>query len=330
MQYFLNKLGFFLIQLWAAITLNFILPRLMPGNPAEVMMAKFHGQLAPQALAALEKQFGIVKAPLYKQYFDYLGSILTGHWGLSFTYYPSKVTTVISQSLPWTLGLLGVVLIISIIVGTLVGIWIAWRRGGVADGTIPIVTMFFQSVPSFFLALILVFYFAFKLHWFPLAHSYNGELTTVGYNVHYMLSILFHSILPAFVVFAGGISGWIIGMRNNMITTLGEDYVVFAEAKGVPQRRLIYSYAARNAILPQLTSFAIALSSIIGGQILIEQVFSYQGIGYQLTSAVTSEDYPLIQAMFLVIAFIALLFNLILDLLYGRLDPRVRRRGATA
>lgn len=329
MRYVLNKVGFLIVQLWAAITLNFILPRLMPGNPAEAMMAKFQGQMSPQALAALEKLFGIGNGPLYQQYFSYLKSILSGNWGLSFTYYPTKVTTIMSGSLPWTLGLLGVVTVVSVIVGTLVGILIAWRRGGTADGIIPIVTMFFQSMPVFWLALVFVYFFAFIHHWFPLAHGYNGETTTPGYNAPYMLSVMYHSVLPAVVVFLGGISGWIVGMRNNMITTLGEDYVVFAEAKGVSQRRLIFSYAARNAILPQLTSFAIALGSIIGGQILLEQVFSYPGIGYQLTSAVQSEDYPLIQGMFLVIAVAALLINFIVDLLYGQLDPRVRRRGAT-
>ena len=311
------------------MTLNFVLPRLMPGNPAEAMMAKFQGQLSPQALTALEKQFGLTNGPILVQYFDYMRSMLTGHWGLSFSYYPTKVTTIMSTSLPWTLGLLGIVTLISVAFGTLVGILIAWKRGGVADGIIPIVTMFLQAIPGFWLALVMVYFLGFKLGWFPMAHSY-GNSVQVGYNVNYLFSIMNHGFMPAVVVFLGGVSGWIIGMRNNMMTTLGEDYVVFAEAKGVSKSRLIFAYAARNALLPQLTSLAIALSSIIGGQILIEQVFSYQGIGYQLTSAVSNEDYPLIQAMFLVIAVTALVINFIVDMLYGRLDPRVRRGGATS
>lgn len=301
----------------------------MPGNPAEVMIAKFRGQMQPQAVVALEKDFGLTHAPFYDQYAQYLHGLFTGHWGLSFTYYPSTVTSIMSSSLPWTLGLLGAVTIISVVVGTFVGILIAWRRGGVADGIIPVVTMFFQSIPGFWLAFLLIYFLGFKHSWFPMAHSY-GDSTTPGYNRDYFLSVIYHSILPAFVVLLGSISGWIIGMRNNMMNTLGEDYIVFAEAKGVSKSRLIFAYAARNAILPQVTSVAIALSSIISGQILLEQVFSYSGIGYQLTNAVTNEDYPLIQAMFLVIAVTALVVNLAVDLLYGRLDPRIRRRGATA
>ena len=161
-----------------------------------------------------------------------------------------------------------------------------------------------------------------------MAHSY-GNSVTPGVNAPFLLRVLYHSVLPFVVIYLGSISGWIVGMRNNMIITLGEDYMVFAEAKGVPPRRLVFSYAARNALLPQVTSIAIALSTIIGGQILIEQVFSYPGIGFQLANAVASEDYPLIQGMFLIIAVITLLINFIVDMVYGRLDPRVRRRGAT-
>ncbi|MCL6489715.1 MAG: ABC transporter permease [Alicyclobacillus mali] len=327
MRYFLNRLGFLVLSLWAAITLNFILPRLMPGNPAQAMIAKQAGNINPAALKAIEEQLGLSNGPLWQQYFQYLGNLLTGHWGASFQYFPTPVVNIIETSLPWTIVLLGVVTIISVVVGTLVGILIAWRRGGTADNVIPVATMFGQAIPTFWLGLILIYFFAFVHHWFPLAHGYGDDVTP-GLNGSFLASAVYHSILPAVVVFVGSISGWIVGMRNNMITTLGEDYVVFAEAKGVSKRRLIFSYAARNALLPQLTSVAIALSSIIGGQILIEQVFSYPGIGYGLTNAVASEDYLLIQGMFLIIAVTALFINFIVDMLYGRLDPRVRRRGA--
>lgn len=329
MRYFLNRLGFLLVSILVAITLNFILPRLMPGNPAEIMLAKFQGQMQPQALHALELQFGFTNKPMIIQYFQYLGSMLTGHWGLSYTYYPTPVTTIIATSLPWTLALLGVVWVIAVVSGTLAGIWIAWNRGGRADSTLPIVTMFFQSIPGFWLGIVLIYFLGFVNSWFPMAHAFGSDVTP-GLNGPFVLSVLYHAILPAVVIFLGSVSGWIVGMRNNMIMTLGEDYVVFAEAKGVPTRRLIFSYAARNALLPQVTSMAIALSTIIGGQILIEQIFSYPGIGFQLATAVSGEDYPLVQGMFLIIAVMTLLINFIVDMLYGRLDPRVRRRGETA
>lgn len=329
MRYVLNRLEFLFLSIWAALTLNFVLPRMMPGNPAEIMLSKFQGRMAPQALHALELQFGFSNKPIIEQYFQYLGSMLTGHWGLSYTYYPTPVTTIIGTSLPWTLGLLGVTWLFAVIVGTFTGIWIAWRRGGVADSVIPIGTMFFQSIPGFWLGLVLLYFMGFVNSWFPMAHAYGNSLT-IGFNLPFILSVLYHAVLPFVVIFLGSISGWIVGMRNNMMMTLGEDYVVFAEAKGVSKRRLIFSYAARNALLPQITSIAIALSTIIGGQILIEQVFSYPGIGFQLTNAVSGEDYPLIQGMFLIIAVATLCINFIVDMVYGRLDPRVRRGGATA
>ena len=329
MRYLWHRIGFLLLSVWAALTLNFVLPRMMPGNPAEIMLAKFQGRMPPQALHALELQFGFTNKPFITQYFQYLGSMVTGHWGLSYTYYPTSVTTILAGSLPWTLTLLGVSWLASVVVGTFVGIQIAWRRGGVADAVIPIGTMFFQSIPGFWLALIAVYYLGFVSNWFPMAHAYSNDVT-VGWNWPFFLSVAYHGVLPFVVVFLGSVSGWIIGMRNNMMMTIGEDYVVFAEAKGVSRRRLMYAYAARNALLPQVTSIAIALSTIIGGQILIEQVFSYPGVGFQLTNAVSGEDYPLIQGMFLIIAVATLLINFIVDLIYGRLDPRVRRRGATA
>jgi len=329
MRYVINRLGFLLLSIWAALTVNFILPRMMPGNPAEIMMAKFQGKMPPQALHALELQFGMTNQPAIIQYFDYLGSMLTGHFGLSYTYYPTPVSTIIGNSLPWTLGLLGVIWIISVTLGTFTGIWIAWRRGGKLDSTLPILTMFFQSIPSFWLGLVLLYFLGFVANIFPMDHGYSDSIP-MGFNWPFIGSVIYHAILPGVVIFLGSLSGWIVGMRNNMINVLGEDYVVFAEAKGVSPRRLIFSYAARNALLPQVTSIAIALSTIIGGQILIEQVFSYPGIGFQLTSAVAGEDYPLIQGMFLIIAVTTLIINFVVDMIYGRLDPRVRRRGAAA
>lgn len=329
MRYLLNRLGFFVVSLWAAITINFILPRMMPGNPAEAMFAKFQGQLQPAALKALELQFGFNGKPLIEQYFEYLRNLITFHWGLSFTYYPTPVGTVIRNSLPWTILLVGVATLLSVFIGTALGIYISWRRGGWLDNVLPPVTMFLQAVPYFWMALMLLFIFGFKLEWFPLAHSYGSNLKA-GFTGSFLGSVIYHGMLPGITVFFGSFSGWLIGMRNNMIFTLGEDYVVFAEAKGVSPRRLMFSYAARNAILPQVTSFAIAIGNVVGGSILTEVVFSYPGIGMQLNTAVLNEDYPLIQSAFLLIALAVLVANLIVDLLYSRLDPRVRTSGGAA
>ncbi|MCI0182336.1 MAG: ABC transporter permease [Acidibacillus sp.] len=329
MKYFLHRVGFLFLSMFAAVTLNFLLPRMMPGNPATVLFAKFQGRMTPQALHALEAEFGFNHKPLIDQYFSYLGGLVTGHWGLSFNYYPTPVTSVIASSLPWTIGLVGISTIISVFMGTIIGIYIAWRRKGILDSVLPTSLMFFQAMPTFWVALMLLYIFGFLLSWFPMSHAYSNSIVP-GMSGSYLLSILYHAVLPGFTIFIGSLSGWMIGMRNNMINTLGEDYIVFAEAKGISPARLMFSYTARNAILPQITSFAIALGNVVSGSILVEMVFSYPGIGYQLVNAVTGEDYPLIQGTFLIIALSVLIANFIVDLLLSRLDPRVRREGAVA
>ncbi len=329
MRYLLNRLIFFVVSLWAAVTINFILPRLIPGNPAEAMFAKARGTLNPNALKAMELEFGISHQPMIVQYGNYLKSLVTGHWGLSFTYYPTPVTTVVANSLPWTVFLVGIATVLSVFLGTFLGILISWRRGGVLDGILPPVTMFFQAAPYFWMALLLLFVFGFKLNWFPMSHGF-GNSVSPGFNLPFLASAIWHGILPGLTIFLGSLSGWLIGMRNNMMITLGEDYIVFAEAKGVSTRRLMFSYAARNAFLPQVTGFAIALGNVVSGSILTEVVFSYPGIGNILNQAVLSQDYPLIQASFLIIAVCVLIANLLVDILYIRLDPRVRTGGAAA
>lgn len=327
MRYVLNRLVFFVIAVWAAITINFVLPRMMPGNPAEAMFAKFQNNLTPQAMTALEKQFGFNHQPLWIQYVDYLKGLLTMNWGLSFTYYPTPTTTVIAHSLPWTVALVGITTILSVFLGTGLGILTAWRRGKMLDSTLPMASLFIQAIPYMWTGLLLLYFLGFKLGWFPISHAYSSSVTP-GFSLAFILSTLRHAILPGVTIFLGSFSGWLIGMRNNMILTLGEDYVVFAEAKGVRPLRLVMMYAARNAILPQITSFAIAIGNVVSGSILTEVVFSYPGIGAQLQAAVLQEDYPLIQGAFLVIALAVLTANLIVDLLYSRLDPRVRTGGA--
>ncbi len=328
-RYVLQRVGFLFLSIWAAVTINFVLPRLMPGNPAGAMFAKFQGRMTPMALKALEAEFGFNNQPLIIQYLHYIGGLFTWHLGLSFLYYPTPVTAVIASSLPWTVGLVGAFTILSVFVGTSLGILIAWRRGGLLDSVLPTTFMFLQSSPAFWVAFMLLFIFGFTLSWFPMSHAYSNSLV-LGFTPPVVVSIIYHAVLPGATIFLSSLSGWMIGMRNNMINTLGEDYIVFAEAKGISGGRLLFSYAARNAILPQVTSFAIALGGIVNGSILVETVFSYPGIGYQLTSAVSSEDYPLIQGTFLIIALSVLIVNFIVDMLLVKLDPRVRTGGVSS
>jgi peptide/nickel transport system permease protein len=323
MRQLFRRIGFYLIALWASVTINFIIPRLAPGNPAQALIARFQGKLNPQSLHALELQFGVTNESAWTQYWQYLGNLLHGNLGLSITYYPTPVSQVISQDLPWTLLLVGVSVIVSFVVGTFLGMLIAWKRGSVIDSIFPPIMTFFSAIPYFWLALILLYVLGFKLNLFPLSGGYDTTITP-GFNADYIASVASHAILPALTIILSSMSGWMLGMRNTMITTLTEDYVLMAQAKGLPERRVMFNYAARNAILPNITGFALSLGFVVGGALFTEMVFSYPGIGFALLQGVQNSDYPLVQGLFLVIAIAVLVANFIADLLNTVLDPRAR------
>jgi len=326
MSFIVRRLIFYVVAAWAAITVNFFIPRLMPGNPAEVLFSKFPS-LQPQALAALEAEFGIGHAgSLLHQYGQYLVNIFHGNLGLSVSEYPSKVSTIIAQTLPWTLILVGSATIISFGLGTLLGILAAWRRGGWFDRALPALS-FLQGTPYFFLALLLVDAFAIHLQWFPIQEGYTQGLVP-GWHLGFILSAMYHSVLPALTIVLTSMAGWMLQMRNVMITTIGEDYVLAAQAKGLSSRRVVMTYAARNAILPNLSGFALSLGFVISGALIMEIVFSYPGIGLTLYNAVTSDDYPLMQGIFLIISLAVLLANFAADAVYVVADPRARAKAA--
>jgi len=324
MRHLLRRIVFYLVALWAAVTLNFLIPRLAPGDPASALIGRFQGRVDPRALQALEIAFGISHASLWTQYFQYLNNLLHGDLGLSITYFPTPVSTVIAEDLPWTLGLVGTAAIISFIIGTLLGVIIAWKRGSFLDSILPPIMTFISAIPYFWFALIILYVLGFILNWFPLSGGYDTSIVP-GLSPDYFVSILQHALLPAITIVVGSIAGWMLGMRNMMITTLTEDYVLMAKAKGLPERRVMLAYAARNAILPNITGFALSLGFVVGGALLTEIVFSYPGIGFALLQAVQNSDFALLQAIFLIIAIAVIAANFIADLVYVALDPRVRQ-----
>ncbi len=298
MRYALRRLGFFVVTLWIALTLNFFLPRLMPGNPALAMMSKFHGELSPKAVNALEILFGVnTKESLLSQYFGYLHQILTGNFGTSLSQYPASVTSVIGSAIWWTFGLVGIATILAFLLGTGLGIVSAWRRGSKLDSIVPPTFVIVSAVPYFWVAMVLVLIFGLTLKWFPSQGGYYVTTDTPGLNLVFFQDVLNHAFLPAISLLITTIGTWILTMRNTMITTLAEDYVRMARAKGLPSRRIMFDYAARNAILPNLTGFAMSLGFVVSGAILIEYVFNYPGVGFMLLQAVSSEDYPLMQGL---------------------------------
>jgi len=329
MNYYLRKLGFYAVALWAALTINFVIPRLMPGNPVDILLAKLQqhgGQVTPATRKAYELLLGgDASDPLPVQYWNYLVHVFQGDLGVSVSYYPAKVSDVIATSLPWTIALVGIATIIAAVLGVALGAFVGWKPGTWLDSFVPATTLL-AAVPYFWLALILVYVFATTLHWFPVQGGYDVTMDP-GWNTEFIGSAIHYGTLPALTIVIAAIGGWLLGMRNMMVSTLSEDYVLTARAKGLSERRILRNYAARNAVLPSVAGFAIALGFVVAGSIVTEQVFSYPGIGSKLLSAVTNNDYALMQGIFLFITLAVLGANLIVDLLYGIIDPRTRTRS---
>jgi peptide/nickel transport system permease protein len=321
-----QRLGFYLVTAIVAVSLDFLIPRLIPGNPVNAILAKMQGTTISKAtINALDLQFGVnTKASLWSQYIHFWDNVLHGNFGLSISNGFEPVSSVVRGAALWTLGLVGVATVISFVLGTAIGALIGWRRGSWLDNLLPVVT-FFQAAPYFFLAFLAVDLFAIKLGWFP-AEGAHQNLDFPAFNWTYISDVLDHAVLPALTIVVASAAGWIVGMRNVMLTTMDEDYVLVAAAKGLSRRRVIW-YAARNAMLPSVSGFALAIGFIVSGALLTEIVFSYPGLGLLLVNAVGSNDYGLLQAIFLLITFAVLLANLLADFVYVFLDPRTRQEA---
>jgi peptide/nickel transport system permease protein len=302
-KFLLQRIAFYLFTAWAAITINFFIPRLIPGDPVTSLINKFQGQMSTDAIQSLYVLFGLDKnASMWSQYIDYWGQIFHGDLGLSFTFFPTPVSEILKQSLPWTIALVGITTFASFMIGTSLGVLAGWRRGSWLDGLLPVTTFL------------------------PSSGGYEPGLVP-SWNGAFIGSAIQHSLLPAITILISSVSGWILSMRNMMVTVASEDYITVAHAKGLPERRVMVSYAARNALLPNVSGFALSLGFIVGGTLLVEIVFSYPGIGYNLFQAVGSKDYPLMQGVFLVITMSVLIANLVADVAYLLLDPRTRKEG---
>lgn len=322
MKFVLRRLGFYILALLAAVVIDFVIPRLLPGDPAATILGQ-NTSLTPNQVEDLRQAMGLTDDPMPVQFIQFLSHALRGDFGLSYTYFPAPVTSVISTGLIWTL-LLGVTsLVIAFALGNLLGVVGAWRRGGVVDTIMPPLLIFIGAFPAFFLGLGLLYVLSVRFGIFPASHAYEAGLEP-GFNLEFLGSVAQHMFLPALVMVLVSIGGWALGMRNVMISVLAEDYITMAEAKGLSQSRIMFGYAARNAMLPSITGFGIALGFLLSGQILIETVFSYPGLGYLMVGAVGSRDYPLMQGLFLLITVAVLLANFLVDIVYAWLDPRVR------
>jgi peptide/nickel transport system permease protein len=327
-RYLLRRLGFFVLTLWAALTLNFVIPRLMPGSPLQALRDRTHNRLSPAALEQMLTSYGFKPDEnVFVQYLDYLKNMVTGQWGISIgATLGEPVTRIVRQALPWTLGLVGVTTVLAFLLGSLIGVVTGWRRGGRLDSLLPPAFVVTSALPYFWVGLLLILVFSV---WtgglLPSDFNYDSGLQP-ALTPAFVGNVLRHAVLPAATILITSIGGWILTMRNNMITTLAEDYVRMGRAKGLSDRRIMTAYAARNAMLPNLSGFAMSLGFVIAGSILVEYVFNYPGLGYLLYNAVQNTDYPLMQALFMLFTVAVLVAVLACDVATAWLDPRSRER----
>jgi peptide/nickel transport system permease protein len=327
-RYILRRIGIFFLIIWVASTLNFIIPRLAPGDPIAAIIGQMEVQGAKvensaQLIAMFRERFGL-DDPLYLQYVKYLWALLRLDLGYSIAFFPAKVTDIVANALPYTIGLLAVSTLITFTLGVFAGALLVWHATPRAARVVITFFMMLAPIPYYLLAIIFVSVLAFSLGLFPYSGLVSvGRLPKPGFDLGYILDIIYHSTLPALSIIIAGVGGWILGMRGMMVTVLGEDYLTLAEAKGLRERRIFFFYAMRNAMLPQFTGLAISLGYVVSGATIVELIFSYPGMGYRLFQAINTNDFPVIQGItFFLVVSIAVAI-LVIDLIYPRLDPRI-------
>lgn len=325
--YVLRRLAVFFVIVWVAASLNFVILRLAPGDPVAGMltrMAQQGGSIAgsDEIISSYRQTFGLDE-PIVIQYVKYVASYARLDFGLSLANFPTPVSAIIGAALPWTIGLLATSTLIAFVIGTLLGALLVWRgTPRVLRATLPIL-MIAAAVPYYLLAILLLSVFAFGFHLFPTAGTAPiGMAEATGLTR--VLEIVGSSFLPALSIILAGLGGWMLGMRALMISVLGSDYLMLAEAKGLSGRRILFRYAIRNAILPQVTVLALSLGSIVSGAVLVEVIFSYPGLGSTLYRAIQNADYTAIQGITFILVVAVGLAILVLDLVYPLLDPRIR------
>jgi peptide/nickel transport system permease protein len=331
-DYVLRRVGFFFLILWLAATLNFFIPRLSSQNPVRerlieqaVLGGYVHAGM-DQMVEEYERRFGLDQ-PLYIQYFRYMGDLLRGDFNYSIANFPRTVREMLADALPWTIGLLATTTVLSFVLGTLLGAFMGWPRAPAILQYVLPPLLALHALPYYLFGMVLMYVFAFKAGWFPIFGAYTaGTIPTP--TLEFVLDVIRHATLPALSIILVAIGGWALTMRAMVVTVQGEDFITFADAKGLKGNTIFLRYAIRNTMLPQATAFALALGQIVAGGVLVEVVFGYPGIGTVLFAAIRQADWFLIQgAVFTVIVAIGLA-TLILDLVYPKLDPRITYRRA--
>lgn len=322
-----RRLGVYAVALIFAIVVNFTLPRLMPGTPVDAMIAQLGPRATPAAIEAIKARFGAVNEPIYLQFIDYLKGLATLDLGVSVKYYPETVVEVLGRSTVWTMFLVITAILFSLLVGVTLGAVSAWRRGGRFDSFVSPFSVVMIAIPPVIVALSTLFLFGVSLRWFPVGYAYDPNLDP-GFNFTFFGSVFYHGIMPVLTLSPYLIGEFQTTMRSSMISVLGEDYVTMGRAKGLKPATVMFGYGARNAMLPVLTNLALMLGAVFGGSIVTEIVFNYPGLGLTLFTASVARDYPVIQGQLLLMTLATLGANLLVDIIYGIVDPRLRESGA--
>lgn len=329
-NYLLRRIGIFFLTIFIAATIIWLIPRLAPGDPITAMIDRMtrtagYVENSDVIIEGWKERFGL-NDPLPVQYVRYLGNLVTLDFGYSLAYFPTTVSQLIAQALPWTLGLLLIAVTITFLIGNFLGAILAWTRTPRLVRYLIPLAMIFTSIPSILAALFLLYIFAFLLNWFPMLGSYELGVTP-GLNLEFISSVIKHGTLPALSIILVSFGYWALGMRGMMITIEGEDYMHLARAKGLKSFYILYRYMVRNAILPQITAFAITLGTLVSGQILVEYIFAYKGMGTLIYDAIVNQDFAVIQGTSFILIVMTALAVLIIDLAYPLIDPRISHGG---
>lgn len=331
LRYLATRFLLLVLTVYISITVVFFVPRLVPGDPLGAIflnLASVGGRAgAPQLVEEYRRRFGL-DLPLWEQYFSFLRELLRGNLGYSISTFPSEVIDLLRAALPWTIGLLTVTTVISWVIGSILGAVAGWqgRRSWWSRLFVPVALVFYTT-PYYILAILLIFLFAAYWRIFPLSGAYALGVTP-GWNLAFISSVIRHATLPALSIILVSLGWWFLSMRSLITGLKGEDYIINAEAMGLRERRILWGYAFRNALLPQVTGLAISMGHIVGGALVTEVIFAYPGIGWLIFNSIKGLDFPTIQGGVLLIIMAVALANFIIDVTYPLIDPRIRHQQA--
>jgi len=325
MHWLLKRVGRSVFTVISTVTLSFVMIRLIPGGPMDYLRSQLREQnagMSNEAINSLVASYTKVNPdrPISEQYLSYISSVLQGDLGTSI-WYNEAVSSILLEALPWTLFVMSIALALTFAIGIGLGALMAYKEGSRFDMTFSTITIVFNSIPYYVLAVVFLFALAYRWQVFPTGGRI-GPGVEVGPNLAFVINAFYHATLPvlSFVITRFGFQA--LAMRGNSIKVLGENYLRVAEIRGLPSSRIAFNYVGRNAVLPLYTTLMISIGTMFGGTVILEQLFNYPGVGYYMFQAIDARDYPLMMGAFIIITMAIVASILFADLTYGKIDPR--------